>query len=98
MSLKENGGTAEKAVGVIEKHGDFNGGYGSRLNVNGEEERDAVIMDGHNMKSGSYVENITVRQFIAQLFIAPYSLKYQFHLSFSEFLDEYTISNITMFF
>ena len=29
-------------------------------------------VDGHNMKSGSYVENITVRQFIAQVCVFTY--------------------------
>ena len=43
------------------KISDFYAGRGWRSNVS-----------GHNMKSGTYVENITVRQFIAQVCVFTY--------------------------
>ena len=63
--LKQNGGTAidavEKAVRVLEENSHFNAGRGSCLNTSGEVECDAMIMDGHKIKTGSYVENFTVQ-------------------------------------
>ena len=54
--LKQNGGTAvdavEAAVRVFEDSEYFNAGRGSSLNCFGEVECDAMIMDGHEMKTG----------------------------------------------
>ena len=62
--MKQNRGKAvdavEKAIRVFEEHGHFNAGRGSCLNESGEVECDAMIMDGHNMKTGSYAENFIV--------------------------------------
>ena len=49
----------EKAIRVFEEHNDFNAGRGSCLNTSGGVECDAMIMDGHNMKTGTCVENRT---------------------------------------
>ena len=58
FAFKQNGGTAvqavEQAVRVFEEHGHFNAGRGSCLNTSGEVECDALIMDGHEMKTGRY--------------------------------------------
>ena len=53
---QKDGGSAvdavEKAVRVLEGHDHFNAGRGSCLNVSNEVECDAMIMDGHNLKTG----------------------------------------------
>lgn len=60
----KGGGTAmdavENAVQTLEDNGIFNAGYGSALNINGEVEMDAAIMNGKNLKAGavSMVKNI----------------------------------------
>ena len=60
LRLKQNGGTAvdavEKAVRVFEEHDHVNAGRGSCLNEAGEVECDAMIMDGSNMKAGTYIQ------------------------------------------
>ena len=60
--MKQNRGTAveavEKAVRVFEKHGHFNAGRGSCLNESDEVECDAMIMDGHEMKTGAFKINL----------------------------------------
>ena len=54
--MKQNGGSAvdavEKAVSILEEHDHFNAGRGSCLNEIDEVECDAMIMDGHNLKTG----------------------------------------------
>ena len=58
FAFKQDGGTAveavEQAVRVFEEHAHFNAGRGSCLNTSGEVECDAMIMDGHEMKTGRY--------------------------------------------
>jgi beta-aspartyl-peptidase (threonine type) len=60
----KGGGTAmaavEKAVQTLEDDGIFNAGHGSALNINGEVEMDAAIMNGENLKAGavSMVRNV----------------------------------------
>ena len=60
LRLKQDGGTAvdavEKAVRVFEEHDHVNAGRGSCLNEAGEVECDAMIMDGSNMKAGTYIQ------------------------------------------
>lgn len=43
----------EKAVAVLEDDPEFNAGHGSVLNVNGEVEMDASIMDGKDLSTGA---------------------------------------------
>ena len=54
--LYQEGGTAvdavEEAVCFLEVSKYFNAGRGSLLNNDGEVECDAMIMDGHTMKTG----------------------------------------------
>jgi beta-aspartyl-peptidase (threonine type) len=61
--LKEGGSSleaVEKAVQSLEDNGLFNAGHGSALNIKGEVEMDASIMDGSNGKAGaiSMVRNV----------------------------------------
>ena len=52
----KQGGTAvdavEKAVCFLEDNPNFNAGHGAVLNVKGEVECDAMIMDGSSMDTG----------------------------------------------
>lgn len=48
----------EKAIRVFEEHSHFNAGRGSCLNESGEVECDAVIIDGHTMKSGAMKSSV----------------------------------------
>ncbi|XP_028408578.1 isoaspartyl peptidase/L-asparaginase-like [Dendronephthya gigantea] len=56
-AILTNGGTAvdavEAAVRELEDNGNFNAGYGSYLNNNGEVECDALIMDGNTLDTGA---------------------------------------------
>jgi beta-aspartyl-peptidase (threonine type) len=62
--LKQNGGTAvdavEAAVRVFEDSEYFNAGCGSSLTCFGEVECDAMIMDGHTMKTGILAKNVFI--------------------------------------
>ncbi|XP_075454176.1 isoaspartyl peptidase/L-asparaginase isoform X2 [Ascaphus truei] len=55
--LLKQGGSAltavEEAVVVMEDDSNFNAGYGSVLNEEGEVEMDAIIMDGKNLATGA---------------------------------------------
>jgi beta-aspartyl-peptidase (threonine type) len=62
--ILRDGGSAveavEHAVRALEDNGIFNAGYGSALNLNGEVEMDAAIMDGSTSKAGavSMIRNV----------------------------------------
>ncbi|XP_046853568.1 isoaspartyl peptidase/L-asparaginase-like [Xenia sp. Carnegie-2017] len=66
-----NGGTAvdavEKAVSILESSDLFMIGRGSPLNSEGEVECDAMIMDGHNLKTGAVISG---RNFKNPVFLA----------------------------
>ena len=55
--FQQDGGSAveavEAAVRVLEDNEDFNAGFGSLLNNEGEVECDAMIMEGHTLNNGS---------------------------------------------
>ena len=55
--ILKNNGTAvdavEKTVSILEDDHNFNAGFGSLLNVNGEVECDAMIMDGFTLNTGA---------------------------------------------
>ncbi|XP_014905074.1 isoaspartyl peptidase/L-asparaginase [Poecilia latipinna] len=63
-SVLKSGGSAldavEAAVRALEDNPTFNAGYGATLNIDGEVELDAIIMDGRTLASGavSCVKNI----------------------------------------
>ena len=54
--LSKNGGTAveavEESVSILEDCELFKAGRGSELTANGEVECDAMIMEGHTLKTG----------------------------------------------
>uniref|UniRef100_A0A1A8N835 Uncharacterized protein n=1 Tax=Nothobranchius rachovii TaxID=451742 RepID=A0A1A8N835_9TELE len=64
FSVLRRGGSAldavEAAVRALEDNPDFNAGHGATLNIDGEVELDAIIMDGRTLACGavSSVKNI----------------------------------------
>ena len=56
----------EAAVRIMEKNENFNAGVGSLLNNSDEVECDAMIMDGHQMKTGTCIPYININENIAE--------------------------------
>ena len=56
----------EAAVRIMEKNENFNAGVGSLLNNSDEVECDAMIMDGHQMETGTCISYIDIDENIAE--------------------------------
>ena len=89
-SVLENGGTAvdavEAAVRVMEELPIFNAGRGSALNLNGEIEMDAAIMDGATLNCGSVA---LVKRYLHPISIARLIMEKSDHIFLAgDFVDK----------